>query len=80
MLREGQADPPPRSHAGEDATPWSARRVVKPLFALEVIRVERDCCRFLEFTLRFDQDLDPVWLEMRGPEGTRAFLEALLRR
>ena len=46
--------------------------------ALDMIRAERSCCPFLEFTLRFDQELGPVWLEIRGPAGTREFLEALL--
>lgn len=46
--------------------------------ALEAIQSERACCPFLEFTLRFEQEQGPTWLEIRGPEGTRAFLEALL--
>jgi hypothetical protein len=41
------------------------------------IEAERACCRFLRFTLRFEQDLGPIVLELDGPEGTRAFLAAL---
>jgi hypothetical protein len=35
---------------------------------------ERECCRFLAFELRFEPDLGPVSLRMRGPAGTKEFL------
>ena len=44
----------------------------------EVINAERQCCRFLRFHLTVEPDLGPLWLELTGPPGTRAFLEALL--
>jgi hypothetical protein len=47
-----------------------------PLIA-EMISAERQCCRFLQFTLRVDADLGPITLEMTGPRGTQEFLEAL---
>lgn len=42
------------------------------------IDAERQCCRFLRFTLRIEADGGPFWLDISGPDGTRAFLEALL--
>ena len=39
---------------------------------------ERQCCRFLTFCLTADADGGPVWLDVTGPDGTRAFLEELL--
>jgi len=35
---------------------------------------ERECCRFFAFELRFEPDLEPVSLRMRGPAGTKEFL------
>ena len=35
---------------------------------------ERKCCRFFAFELRFEPDLGPVVLRMRGPAGTKEFL------
>lgn len=45
---------------------------------LQVIRSERACCRFLEFDLRFEPALGPVWLHVNGPAGTKEFLDSLL--
>ena len=39
---------------------------------------ERQCCRFLTFTLTAEADAGPIWLEVTGPDGTRAFLDELL--
>jgi hypothetical protein len=47
--------------------------------AAETINAERQCCRFLRFTLTVEADGGPVWLEMTGPEGTVEFLETLIR-
>ena len=35
---------------------------------------ERECCRFFAFELRFEPDLGPVSLRMRGAAGTKEFL------
>ena len=35
---------------------------------------ERECCRFFAFELRFEPDLGPVSLRMRGTAGTKEFL------
>jgi hypothetical protein len=55
---------------------FSADSETLPLIA-EMIAAERQCCRFLLFTLRVDADLGPIALELTGPEGTQEFLEAL---
>lgn len=39
------------------------------------VLVERDCCPFFTFDLRFEPDQGPVTLRLRGPEGTKEFLE-----
>ena len=43
-----------------------------------MIEAERQCCRFLQFDLRVEPNIGPIALELTGPEGTQAFLEALL--
>ena len=42
------------------------------------IIAERQCCRFLTFSVIAHADEGPLWLEVSGPEGTRAFLDELL--
>ncbi len=44
---------------------------------LRTIDRERHCCAFFTFVLTVPADMRQVVLEMRGPEGTRAFLEQL---
>lgn len=44
----------------------------------DVIEAERHCCGFLRFELIVDGG-DSVSLKVSGPEGTRAFLDGLLR-
>jgi hypothetical protein len=41
---------------------------------LEFIMFERQCCPFFTFDLRFEPDRGPIWLTLRGPEGTKEFL------
>jgi hypothetical protein len=41
----------------------------------ELVVFERACCRFLTLELAAEPDEGPVWLRLRGPEGTKAFLE-----
>ena len=43
-----------------------------------VIEAERQCCRFLRFTLTVEPDGGPVILELTGPAGTREFIATLL--
>ena len=43
-----------------------------------VVDRERQCCRFLQFSITLEPNLGPVWLDVSGPEGTKAFLADLL--
>ncbi|HEY2825317.1 MAG TPA: hypothetical protein VGI83_07210 [Gemmatimonadales bacterium] len=45
----------------------------------QVIEAERRCCRFLRFGVLAEPDGGPVWLEVTGPEGTREFLDQLVK-
>lgn len=45
---------------------------------IEMIDLERQCCRFLRFLLQVEPSDGPVWLELTGPAGTRHFLPDLL--
>ena len=38
---------------------------------------ERVCCPFFTFEMDFEPEQGPVWLHLRGPEGTKEFLEPL---
>jgi hypothetical protein len=37
---------------------------------------ERQCCPFFTFELTFEPEQGPVTLKLRGPEGTKEFLES----
>lgn len=41
------------------------------------VDAERQCCRFLRFTLTVEPDGGPIVLDLTGPPGTREFLSAL---
>ena len=41
---------------------------------LDFVVEERACCPFLSFELRFAPQEGPLWLEVRGPPGTAAFI------
>lgn len=41
----------------------------------ELIVFERACCPFLSLELVAEAEEGPVWLRLRGPGGTKAFLE-----
>ncbi len=43
-----------------------------------VIDAERQCCRFLRFTVAAEPDGGPISLEVTGPPGTAQFLEQLV--
>ena len=43
-----------------------------------VVDAERQCCRFLQFDLKVEQDGGPVALSLTGPPGTREFVSALI--
>jgi hypothetical protein len=42
------------------------------------IDAERHCCPFLSFSLSVPAEAAPIELDVTGPSGTRAFLDALL--
>ena|SRR5919109_2652775 len=44
-----------------------------------VIDGERRCCRFLRFVVSAEADQGAVLLEVTGPEGTRDFLDQLMK-
>ncbi len=39
------------------------------------INSERACCPFFTFSLIFEPDHGPIWLHIRGPDGTKEFIE-----
>jgi hypothetical protein len=41
------------------------------------IDAERECCRFLQFTLTVEAASGPITLDLTGPTGTREFLAGL---
>jgi hypothetical protein len=43
----------------------------------DFIAAERTCCTFFRFEIDVEPGLGPIWLRLRGPEGTRAFLRNL---
>ena len=42
------------------------------------VDAERQCCRFLRFTVTVEPDDGPITLDLTGPAGTREFLAAML--
>jgi len=44
---------------------------------VELVTLERQCCPFLRFALTVEPAAGPLWLELSGPPGTRAFLATL---
>lgn len=47
---------------------------------VRVVDAERQCCRFLRFSITIEADGGPVVLDVTGPAGTREFLEGLFDR
>ncbi len=45
---------------------------------LRFIASERACCPFFTFELVFEEGQGPLWLRLRGPEGTKEIVEAML--
>jgi hypothetical protein len=42
-----------------------------------LVELEHKCCPFLKFRITVEPGDGPVWLELTGPEGTKAFLADL---
>ncbi|HSF15023.1 MAG TPA: hypothetical protein VLK65_05680 [Vicinamibacteria bacterium] len=80
-IREGIAR---RISAVEDLEGGFALRLAPLDEALPEARAfvdfERQCCGFATFELRRDEAADALWIEIRGPEGTKRFFEELLSK
>jgi hypothetical protein len=50
---------------------WAAR-------LLAIIAEERACCPFFTFALVFEPQQGLLWLHLRGPAGTKAFVASIL--
>lgn len=42
----------------------------------EFVSFESKCCPFLDFTVRYERDGGPLWLELTGGEGVKDLLRA----
>lgn len=45
---------------------------------LQFITFERACCPFFTFALVCEPKLGPIWLHLRGPEGVKGIVEAMI--
>lgn len=71
--------------AGVDELPDGLRLRFAPADGIlaeiaRVVEAERECCRFLQFDLRVEQDGGPIALSLTGPSGTREFVSQLIER
>ena len=46
---------------------------------VQIVDLERSCCKFLRFIITVEPADGPVRLEVSGPEGTKEFLASLFR-
>ncbi|HLJ33389.1 MAG TPA: hypothetical protein VKU38_07055 [Ktedonobacteraceae bacterium] len=51
-----------------------------PQRVLNFIQGERSCCLFFTFELVFIANQGPIWLHIRGPEGTKEMVKDTLAR
>ena len=42
-----------------------------------LVELEHQCCPFLTFRITVEPGDGPIWLELTGPDGTKAFLADL---
>ncbi len=45
----------------------------------EFITAERECCPFFTFELIFEPNSGPLWLRLRGGEGVKEFIQAMIQ-
>ena len=45
---------------------------------VQLIHLERKCCRFLKFDLEISNEQHPINLKITGPKGTQEFLRQML--
>lgn len=38
---------------------------------VDFVTIERQCCRFLTFRLKFEAQDGAIWMDVEGPRGTR---------
>jgi hypothetical protein len=50
----------------------SNNEVMDRIFGL--VKLERQCCAFLTFDLTVRNEINPIYLKITGPEGTKDFL------
>lgn len=46
--------------------------------ASQLVAFERECCPFMLFEIRAEPERGPIWLGLRGPEGTAEFLATMV--
>ena len=51
-----------------------------PQRALNFISGERSCCLFFTFEIVFLANMGPIWLHIRGPEGTKEMVKDMLAK
>ena len=44
---------------------------------VNLVRLERKCCQFLQFRITIEAGEGDAWLELTGTEGTKQFLSSL---
>ena len=44
---------------------------------INLVRLERKCCQFLQFRITVEAGEGDAWLELTGAEGTKQFLTSL---
>jgi hypothetical protein len=49
-----------------------------PQRVLDFIQGERSCCLFFTFEVTFLPNQGPIWLHIRGPEGTKEMVKEML--
>jgi hypothetical protein len=47
---------------------------------MEFIQAERACCLFFRFTLSFEPNQGPLWLNVQGPAGTKELTAGMVSR
>jgi hypothetical protein len=80
--REGLLAELARRAAHREALPNGVRLTLPPApdalaTIIRVVDAERQCCRFLRFEISVAPEEGPITLELSGPPGTPAFLDAL---
>ncbi|MGH9979389.1 MAG: hypothetical protein ACRD8Z_26670 [Nitrososphaeraceae archaeon] len=54
----------------------SSNRLINQI--TEFIKLERECCPFFTFELKFENNSGPLWLRISGPVGAKNFIKSLM--